>query len=548
MRPRVLFRRASPCRRFPTIVIFLALAAVRVACTEDVLPASNKAEQTVSPTSPESSLPAMHDIAGGETSLPQAEPMQMDPDLREAVLLFGDGEYETALVKLQTAEKNNPQDANVYYYKGEVYAELDEGEKAVSAYLHSLELNPNFQEVHRKLGIAWFRGKQYRRAADELDKAIAINPEDVQALYYLGMTNYYLKAYYRGVSVFRKARALNPDLTLNYAYWEGVCLFNDGLYHKAEQPLLDIRKGPDEFPLKNSAEEFLAQAREYEKPWQVQVNLWAEYDDNVVLQSETGGLVTEISRQADWRLAGDLDATYRIFREEGQYGIGGSFYQSVHGELTDYNLQGGSFSAYFLADARPWQPEIRYSYAHYLLGGNGYLQQNSVTPSLSLYQWSPARLHVYWTISGDDYLGPVESPERNQDAINNVIGVSYQRAVQQDNGSIRLGVSYENNNAEGTDWDYGGVDGFAQVYLTLPNKIWAVRIQGDYFDSHFQHIDSLFGLKRADTRFTGRAGLIYRKSGKWNITLEYCHTTNNSTLDFYHYQRNITSLFYTYHF
>ena len=121
-------------------------------------------------------------------------PDQDSTEFREGMFLLGEGDYQGALEKFEAAAKVDRLNANVYYYLGEVYSELGEYEKATLSYQRSLALNPRQSgEINFKLGLAYYRIKNYPKAFTELQKATVYLPEESLGYYYQGLAGFHLK-------------------------------------------------------------------------------------------------------------------------------------------------------------------------------------------------------------------------------------------------------------------------------------------------------------------------------------------------------------------
>jgi len=65
----------------------------------------------------------------------------------------------------------NPNDAGAYYNRGNVYAELNQHERAIEDYNKAIELNPAFAEAYGNRGIAYSEIHRYEEAIRDLKKA-----------------------------------------------------------------------------------------------------------------------------------------------------------------------------------------------------------------------------------------------------------------------------------------------------------------------------------------------------------------------------------------
>ena len=93
-----------------------------------------------------------------------------------------EGNYISALDYLNAAIEKDPQNADIYFYKGNIFKEVGDTAKAISSFQTATELDPKFYHAYVQLGLL-LTAKKDKNAERYLDNAIKVglNPED--ALY-----------------------------------------------------------------------------------------------------------------------------------------------------------------------------------------------------------------------------------------------------------------------------------------------------------------------------------------------------------------------------
>ncbi|MGH9880269.1 MAG: tetratricopeptide repeat protein, partial [Pyrinomonadaceae bacterium] len=109
-------------------------------------------------------------------------------------------------------EANAVKSASALYRAGRVSFDSGDLKEAVTAYLQSLELEPNSAEVNLSLGHAYLKLKKSKEAAKAFKQAIILNPDLSEAHYGLGLHYYGLKLYQEAARAFKQATALSPDM------------------------------------------------------------------------------------------------------------------------------------------------------------------------------------------------------------------------------------------------------------------------------------------------------------------------------------------------
>lgn len=481
------------------------------------------------------------------TGVLSADFSEVDKQLKEGILSVQVGDFDEAVEKFLRVVGMDPLNANAYYYLAAAYSQMEEFYRAVPYYQKALELNPELTKTHFQLGVAYYQMKEYANALDSLSRAEEYSPQDAMVYYYQGVVYYDMGRYYKSVMPFRKVRELDPALTVLSYYWEGVSLFQQGLYIEAEGPLMEVSRLSAGSQLGRSADELLEAIEKRTKPLNLKASLGVEYDDNVTLRPVDED-ASDISEEEDVRAVVNLKLTGRTFSDPGEFGASYNFYQSMHQDLTEYNLQGHTAALYFASDLRPFQPSVQYSYNYYLVDNDEYLEKHTLTPSLNIFTASPHITQVYLQYEKLNYLISFDEDEYDRDADACALGANQYFSIMDDKGYVRIGAEYKDSNAEGDDWDCSASRINLSVYLPTSLPEVNVEVGAEQSYSNFDNEDSFFGETRKDINTSGWIEFIYKLNDNWSMGLNYKHINNNSNIDFYEYRRNITSLFAAYNF
>lgn len=112
--------------------------------------------------------------------------MNTDLYVKAAELAYIDttikGNYLLALSYLNAAILKNPQNADIYFYKGNIFKEMKDTTRAISSFQTATELNPKFYNAYVQLGLLLAQKKD-KSASKYLDNAIRVSDKPEDALY-----------------------------------------------------------------------------------------------------------------------------------------------------------------------------------------------------------------------------------------------------------------------------------------------------------------------------------------------------------------------------
>lgn len=92
------------------------------------------------------------------------------------------GNYGIALNYLNAAIEKDPQNADIYFYKGTIFKEVGDTTKALSAFQTATELNPKFYNAYVQIGLL-LTSRKDKNAEKYFDNAIKVSEKPEDALY-----------------------------------------------------------------------------------------------------------------------------------------------------------------------------------------------------------------------------------------------------------------------------------------------------------------------------------------------------------------------------
>jgi len=110
----------------------------------------------------------------------------------------------------------NENHAKANHYKGNLYSDIEEYDKAIEAYNKAIEANPKYVYPYNGLGNVFYELKEYDNAIVEYNKVIEIYPEYAFPYYGLGNVFFGKKEYDRAIAAYNKAIEIDPKYAFSH--------------------------------------------------------------------------------------------------------------------------------------------------------------------------------------------------------------------------------------------------------------------------------------------------------------------------------------------
>ncbi len=180
-------------------------------------------------------------IAGRELA---AAPPTNDPFYRErGIAAYRSGDFLGAIGNFDAAIRLNPDDAQSYNIRGNVWDELSIFERALADYDEAIRIDPNNPAVFHDRAILWQRKGALDKALLDFDRAIRFSFADVNIYCDRGLVWYQKGRHDRAIADFNQAIKLNPDFAAAYIN-RGLILHSNGEFTVASAIGKAIRVDP----------------------------------------------------------------------------------------------------------------------------------------------------------------------------------------------------------------------------------------------------------------------------------------------------------------
>jgi Tfp pilus assembly protein PilF len=125
-------------------------------------------------------------------------------------------EQQRAIADLDRAIRLDPNDAEAYNFRGNVWDDMGDADHALADYEQAIRIAPNNPGTFRDRGILWQRRGELDKALVDFDRAIRLSFSDPQIYSDRGLLWYEKGHPDRALADFRRAVKIDPDFAIAY--------------------------------------------------------------------------------------------------------------------------------------------------------------------------------------------------------------------------------------------------------------------------------------------------------------------------------------------
>lgn len=155
---------------------------------------------------------------------------------------------DKALVAANERIEKDPKNANNWFQRGRLYAQLGEHGKAAADFGKGLELDPANASAYQARGVERFKSAEIKAAISDFDKFIELHPDQEPYHWQRGIAYYYAGEYEKGQKQFESHQTVNPNDVEN-AVWHFLCVARAKNIEEARKKLISI-SGDARVPMK----------------------------------------------------------------------------------------------------------------------------------------------------------------------------------------------------------------------------------------------------------------------------------------------------------
>jgi len=467
--------------------------------------------------------------------------------------------YAAAAALFDDAVKADASDPFPLYYRGVTLTRLGEYDRAIADLERFLEARPDEEQATLELGVALVSARRYADAQTWLQRAQASPELSTRASFFLGLAQLRLDQHAPAKENFMRA-AQDEDLLLASRFYLGIIHFAHRDWNAAEECFTYVFSASPNSDMGNEARKYVEYIDRTRSTYHLYGSLGLLYDSNVVLAPTSDSDAVAISGKDDGLVTITAGGSYTPWQSDvGSTSLGYEFYQSLHFDLSEYDLQDHRLRLEYARRFRRWELGLAGQYDFYLLDLDSLLQQPAVTPWLRFSEGEIGYTELFYWFRWRDYLD--ESFEDDLDALRQSTGLRQYLYLASSDRKGWVEYRFDRNSAlhaEGRRFAYNrnqvgvGID-WRWRSLGVESSL-GYWYNHDNFDSpSAPEISSNDGAEpsagtgergdeRVDNRHTVSISLRKRFTKHVAVRCGYDGIFNNSNQRLFKYNRNIASL------
>jgi hypothetical protein len=394
-------------------------------------------------------------------------------------------------------------------------------------------------------GILALDQQEYEKAIEFFRIAVQERPDDPSANLYLGIALNNSGNEREGEIFLKKSLKLDP-LSPQTNLELGMLYYKKGFYAEARDFFETAKNNAEGTELSDLAEAYIENIDQegiQVKNWALSLTAGGQYDSNVILDSGSGPLPEGISRKSDWRALIFIEGKF-MPRLTDQITLGPtySFYQSLHAELTDFNVQ--QHLPGLLCDislSKNVLLKASYYYEYTKVGNEEYVSAHSISPVITLSEGKGFFTILRYRYQDKDFKDSDMFPDNSErDGLNNLAGISQYIPLTR-LGLLGVHYTYDYDSAAEKYWSYRGNAGHVDLRFDL-GESWVLDLYGQYYRKDYQADYPGTSTTRVDKTTTFYSNLTKTFASRFDVTVGWMYVDNNSNIDVFEYDRNIATL------
>ncbi len=453
-----------------------------------------------------------------------------------------------ALKVFEEAVSADASDVDARYYRGMLRGSRGDLGAAVADLRAVMAARPDFDQAALELGVGLVHNGAFSEAGKWLEQAQRNARFESKASLYLGLAQLRMQELDAAKRNFERVGADDAKLAQAARYYLGVVAYQQERWQDAEQSFQAVASQQTGSSFEAEASTFLdLMKRREQAPYRMRGAVGFEYDTNVLLAPGDELLKDQagVSRQQDGRFSISAGGSYFWRFDPVRVALGYDFYQSLHFDLQEFNLQDHRPALEVTANLGAVQLGVLGEYNFYLKQDNRFLQEGTVLPWIAIAADEWGRSEFSYRLRRRDFL---QDEFAVRDAFNHAFAARQVVFLGAPERYLSLGYRF--------DIDDPVRSGDSERFAYFANEVntgigwqlpFEVTAEASYAFRHERYKGTSNNYtNRIDARRDNESDIVValarQLSESLSVTVGYSGTINNSNALAFKYDRHITSL------
>lgn len=362
-------------------------------------------------------------------------------------------------------------------------------------------------------------------------------------------------------------RALaEPQLGPTARYYLGVLAFEGYRLKKAQSEFEQVQSEKPNSELAAQSQLYLDAIEQAKQDrYRIYASTGYQYDSNVGLLND----LLEVQQpdgenRADSRLVLQAGGSGVVWENESTYALAGyDFFQSLHAELDQYDVQDHRVWSELVHEAAPWTFDLGLAWDYYLLDQSSFVDQLAGIAAATFQEGDWGESKLFYQLRKQNFrLDPFDGTTLAtgdkvgvRDALIHTVGLRQYWNLDGPQNRVYAGYAWESHDADENDpqaqaFAYQGNHGQVGLEWDLPAGIEAA-IEIEYRQDRYDADSAEFSLdsqgngnnkRREDDELRGIVALRKRLNDRFSATISYIGSDNDSKDERFDYTRHIGSV------
>jgi len=474
----------------------------------------------------------------------EAQEKKISPLLEKGIGQYKHENYDEALANLQQAVKDDPESSLANYYLGLDYKRLQQYKNAIPYLRNAVTFTPKIIGALVELIDCLYNVNELEEANKWIVEAEKEGIRPAQVAFLKGLVLLKEDKSEAAIASFETAKELDKTMTQSVDYQIGIAHLKSQDFRDAQKAFKSVIFLEPSSNIAQYANEYidaLVKREEAMRPWKFSFGTAWQYDDNVVLKSDDASIATNITDSADSRTTYTTNLEYN-HRFDKTFGIKAQhlFYYSKQFDLGFYDTLSNTVVVQPGFTLENGLLTFPITYSHSMVDERSYLS-NPAVGGVYNFMVGPSKMgQLSLKYNNKDFLWTPSTEDEDRDSNEIITNIGGYLFFAKKKGFVNLRYGFNNDWAEGNNWDQFGNRVTATVLVPVNDKL-NLTVSGDFLMQRFLNTHTVFDIKREDDVSTASTLLAYKLTKDCELQMQYTHVNNDSNISIYKYARNIYS-------